>query len=77
MRSKEISTTHNFGFSKLFCSKTTVNPYQKKPSKIEEMTHFLVLKYYKMAWGGRAWPMTLLKKVRLAPKSHQKILFLS
>ena len=51
MRYEEISATHNFVFSKFFWSKTTVNPYPKKSSKIVEMTHFLVLKSYKMAGG--------------------------
>ena len=41
MRYEAISATHNFVFLKIIWSKTTVNPYQKKTSKIAEMT-FLV-----------------------------------
>ena len=41
MRYEAISATHNFVFLKMFWLKTTVNPYQKKTSKIAEIT-FLV-----------------------------------
>ena len=39
-----------FCFFEIFLVKNNSNPYQKKPSKIAEMTHFLVLKSYKMAY---------------------------